>query len=105
MKLLTWAAYLIACHSLLMFVVLSKHVSKTPPGGCIGVVNAQGLTVTLLSSLPPHLPLRSPQVAQVVVHINLATNMSTLTEVPLARPGCSFMHHLSDTQVLSQGSR
>ncbi|KAA6420624.1 MAG: hypothetical protein FRX49_09417 [Trebouxia sp. A1-2] len=51
----------------------------------------QGLTVTLLSSLPPHLPLRSPQVAQVVVHINLATNMSTLTE-GICQIGMSLSH-------------
>ncbi len=75
-----------------MFVVLSEHVSKAPPGGCIRVVDAQGLAVALLGGLPPHLPLRSPQVTQVVVHINLSTNMPPLTEMPPARPGCSFMH-------------
>ena len=59
-SVLTEAEYLVAGHSLLMLVVLSEHVSKAPPGGCIRVVNAQGLAVTLLGGLPPHLPLRSP---------------------------------------------
>lgn len=52
--------YLIASDSLLMLVVLPEHVSKTPPGRGISVVNAQCLTVALLSRLAAHLTLCPP---------------------------------------------
>ncbi len=70
--------YLVAGDSLLVLIVLSKHVSQATPCRGVCVINAQRLAVALLRCLPANLPLGSPQVPQVVMHINLWATQPTI---------------------------
>ena len=73
--------YLVAGDSLRMLIVFPEHVSKPSPGWGICIVDAQSLAVALLSCLPPNLPLCSPQISQVVVHIDLYTTQDHMCKV------------------------
>lgn len=62
---------LVARQRLAVVPHLAHEVPQPPPRRSIPRVEAQRLRVALLRSGAPHEPLRTPQIAQVVVDVNL----------------------------------
>lgn len=65
--------YLVAGDGVVVVTIFAKDIAEATPGWRVGRLQAERLLVAALGFLPAQLPLGAPQVAQVVVHINLHT--------------------------------